>query len=671
MNWFKREILYAGTDSGMQDIIKNRIFYANCLILFLIPLLTALSLVQIASGVMEAATETLVLLPVPIVSFILNRLGLHKYGRLFLLYGVALYLSLSFYYFNLQFIAQGIDPGLMRLPTTKLHLWPVIVGTAVIFDFKRERTFFNITLLGMFLNYLFFDNIQALLGLPVSELPFKDPSLLKYNISTTATSFIILFELYLLVSITQKFEKSIVEQKEQLKVKSEESDHQRAELEKQQANLLNALNETEKIISHVVDSGNYSLRMDTADHTGEWRKLGDSINSLFESLLKPFQELDRIVNHLADGNLKERYQIESKGEVLQLSTNLNKALGKVSELITDIVDQAEKIKSIAHVSNENSEQVTLQINEMSQVISEISVGAGNQVMQVNNTSGLVENIMNSSSQISKQAESVNSASSSGVDKSKNGVDTIEKVGDSFQDVLMYFDKSTTSINNLSKYSSEISGILSLIQSIASQTNLLALNAAIEAAQAGDAGKGFSVISDEIRKLAEQSQQSVKEIEELVGNVQKSAAETSTFIADMNGVVKESEGSVRNAQESFSEILSSYNTTFDISNDIVKSTQKQAQDVKQIVSLIEQIVVISEETAAGAEEAATSAKHVSDIMQSYHDLSYDISQIAEELTEKTGKFSLKEKPHENPKSNGVITNELNGIQDIDSGTLTQN
>ncbi len=655
MNWFQREILYAGTNSSMEDIIKNRIFYANCLILFLIPLLTVLSLVQITSGVMEAAAETLLLLPVPVVSFILNRLGLHKYARLFLLFGVALYLSLSFYYFNLQFIAQGVDPGMMRLPTTKIHLWPVIVGTAVIFDFKRERTFFNITLIGIFLNYLFFDNIQALLGLPVSELPFEDPSLLKYNISTTATAFIILFELYLLVSVNQKFEQNIVEQKEQLKVKSDESDLQRLELEMQQTNLLNAVNETEQIISHVVESGNYSLRMDTESHTGEWKKLGQSINDLFESLLKPFQEIDRIVNHLASGDLKERFQLESKGEVLQLSENLNKALDNVSDLITDIVDQAENIKSIAHVSNENSEQVSLQISEMSAVISEISSGAGNQVMQVNNTSALVENIMNSSGQISNQAESINGASSNGVERSKSGVDTISKVGESFTDILQFFEKSAESINDLSKYSSEISGILSIIQRIASQTNLLALNAAIEAAQAGEAGQGFSVISDEIRKLAEQSQSSAKDIEKLVMNVQKSASETSQFIADMNGVVKESADSVVNAQISFNEILDSYNATFDMSNDIVKSTQKQTDDIKQIVSLIEQIVVISEETAAGSEQAATSAKHVADIMKSYHDLSYDISQIAEDLTNKTGKFSLKEKTY--TKRSGIKADEL--------------
>ncbi len=642
MNWFKREILYAGTNSGMEDIVKNRIFYSNCLIIFLFPLLTILSVVQIVSGVAEAAIETLSLIPVLVISFALIRIGQHMYGRLFLLFGVALYLILSFYYFNLQFVAKGIDPGIMRLPTTKLHLWPVIVGTAVIFDFKRERFFFNVTLIGLFLCYLFFDQIQSVLGLPVSELPFKDPSMLKYNISTTATSFIILFELYLLVSINLKFERNILEQKEQLELKSSESDSQRLELEKQQENLLSAVNETQEIINHVVESGNYSIRMEANSQTGEWKKLGESINALFESLLIPFAELDRIVGHLSKGDLTERFSKESKGEITELANNLNSALDNVSNLITDIVDQAERIKSIAHTSNENSEKVNLQITEMSQVISEISGGAGSQVMQVNDTSALVENIMTASRQISEQANTINGASESGVNKSKGGVETIEKVGTGMKDILHFFEKSTESINDLSKYSSEISGILSIIQSIASQTNLLALNASIEAAQAGDAGKGFAVIASEIRKLAEQSQNSAKEIEQLVLNVQKSATDTSKFIADMNGVVKESDSSVKDAQSSFNEILGSYNETLNMSNDIVISTKKQTDDIKQIVSLIEQIVVISEQTAAGSEQAATSAKHVSDIMQSYSDLSYDISQIAEELTGKTGRFTLKKK-----------------------------
>ena len=642
MNFFKREILYAGTHMPMENIIKNRIFYANCLIIFLFPLLALQSTVQIVSGVPDAAVETLSLIPVPVISFILIRVGLHNYGRLFLLFGVVLYLILSFYFFNLKFIAEGVDAGIMRLPTTKLHLWPVMIGTAIIFDFKREKLFFNITLVGIFLCYLFFDEIQGLLGLPVSELPFENPSLLKYNISSTASSFIILFELYLLVSINLKFERNILDQKEKLMIKSAESDSQRVELERQQENLLGAVNETQEIINHVVESGNYSIRMTTEAQTGEWKKLSEAINALFDSLLVPFGEINRIVNHLSKGDLKERYNKDGRGEVMELANNLNKALDNVSDVISDIIEQAERIRSISHVSNENSEKVNLQIQEMSQTIAEISSGAGSQVMQVNDTSSLVESIMKFSGEISDQAEIINTTSSSGLDKSKSGVETIGKVGTSILDILKFFEKSTESINDLSKYSSEISGILSIIQSIASQTNLLALNAAIEAAQAGDAGKGFSVIAYEIRKLAEQSQDSAKDIERLVANVQKSAGETNKFITDMNIVVKESEQSVQEAQTSFNEILTSYNETFNMSNTIVQSTQKQTEDIRQIVSLIEQIVVISEQTAAGAEEAATSAKHVSDVMGSYQNLSQDISRIADELMVKSGRFTLKEK-----------------------------
>lgn len=642
MNFFQREILYAGTHSPMEDIIKNRIFYANCLIIFLFPLLAILSAVQIFSGVPESAIETLSLIPVPVISFILIRTGFHTYGRLFLLFGVAIYLILSFYYFNQQFIAQGVDPGMMRLPTTKLHLWPVIIGTAVIFDFKRERVFFNITLIGLFLCYLFFEETQTLLGLPVSELPFKDPSLLKYNIATTATSFIIIFELYLLVSINLKFERNILEQTAALEVKSTESDAQRLELERQQENLFKAIGETEEIITHVVESGNYGIRMETRSQTGEWKKLGESINALFDSMMVPFQELHRIIAHLSRGDLKERYDQEARGEIQQLAFNLNKALDNVSELIADIVEQTERIRNISHVSNENSEKVNLQISEMSQAISEISSGAASQVNQVNETSSLIENIMQFSDEISGQAKGINAASSTGVDKSKKGVETIGKVGTSIHDILEFFAKSTESIDELSKYSAEISGILSIIQSIASQTNLLALNAAIEAAQAGDAGQGFSVIADEIRKLAEQSQSSVKDIEKLIDNVQKSAGDTSKFITDMNQVVAEGEQSTKEAQTSFNEILSSYDETLRMSSTIVQSTQKQSEDVRQVVSLIEQIVVISEQTAAGAEEAATSAKHVTDVMSSYQQLSEDISNIADDLMVRTGKFSLKKK-----------------------------
>jgi len=625
----------------MPEIIKNRIFYANCLIIFLFPLLLILSIVQLSSGVKDAATETLFLLPVPAISFILIKLGYYKYGRLTLLFGVVFYLIFSFYYFNLQYIKNGVDPGIMRFPTTKSHLLPVMIGTAIIFDFTRERLYFNVTLIGIFLCYVFFSEIQALLGMPISELPFKETSLVKYNIANTASTVIILFELYLIVFINLKFEKNILEEKTKVEDKSLEAEMRKKELEMEQDNLLRTAQETDEILTEVVESGNFNIKMDTSDQTGQWKALEESINKLFESILVPFEELNRVVDNLSDGNLRERYSLEAKGEILKVSQNLNNALDNVSELIADISSRSEEIRTISKVSQENSEKVNNMVEEMEQTIGEISKGAASQVHQINTTSSLIETILESTNAVSTQATSINSSSSLGVESSKEGVVMIKSVGKSMQDILQFFEKSSESINDLSKYSIEISGILSIIQEIASQTNLLALNAAIEAAQAGEAGRGFSVIATEIRRLAEQSQDSVKEIEKLVMNVQQSARSTHDFITDMNEVVKDGEESADKALSSFERILTNYNETFSLSDQISKSTQKQANDVRQIVKSIEQVVVVSEQTAAGAEEAATSATHVSDVMNDYHTISKDISVIADMLTQKTGKFKLKE------------------------------
>lgn len=623
----------------MVDIIRIRIFYANSLILFLFPLLLGLSAVQIASGLEEAAMETAILLPVPLISFILIKLGYYKYGRLALLFGVVFYLIFSFYYFNLQFIAKGIDPGIMRIPTTKSHLLPVLIGTAIIFDFTRERLYFNITLIGIFLCYVFFDEIQAMLGLPISELPFKDISLSKFNMANTATVIIILFELYLIVSINLRFERNILKQKEQVEEKSAESEMRKKELEMEQDNLLRTAQEMDEVIKEVTQSGNFGIRMDTSDQVGQWKSLEESINALFDSILVPFKELNRVVNHLASGNLTQRYSEEAHGEILEVAKNLNQALDNVTDLIADISGQSDKIKKISDISQENSQKVNLQVAEMSQTIGEISKGAANQVHQINNTSSLIENILESTDLVTTQASSINQSSSVGVKNGQEGVEMINAVGKSMADILAFFGKSSASIDDLSKYSTEISGILSIIQEIASQTNLLALNAAIEAAQAGDAGRGFSVIASEIRRLAEQSQESVKEIEKLVMNVQKSAQSTHNFINEMNSVVKDGEQSAGKAKSSFEQILTNYKATLGLSDEIAKSTARQTEDVRQIVKSIEQVVVISEQTAAGAEEAATSATQVSDVMQDYHTISIDISEIADKLTQKTGKFVL--------------------------------
>lgn len=635
------KLLYAGTTLDTEEAIRSRVYYTNCLVVFAIPIIAILSLALVIAGLNEVALEALIALPIFIIGYGLNYFGLHRYGRLFLVFGLVIYEIFTFYYFNLVYIEQGLDAGIMRVQVNKIYLWPVIIGTAVVFDLKSERRMFNIALIGSLLGYLMFEDIQSFLGLPVSELPYQNPSMESFNIASRTVAALIVFELYLIVNIHRKFEKKIFEQTTDLELKSQEVEAQSRFLEDQNEHLVKAIDETNLMIKEVVESGNFVLRMDVSEQKGQWKELAISVNALFDSLIEPFAELNRVLNHLSSGNLTQRFEVDGRGELRALANNLNSALDNISALIRDIAGQSEKIREISSASKESSELVNDQITEISQAISEISKGAGAQVVQVNDTSLLIENIRKTSTQIDQQVSAINKTSSEGVSISQQGEETIRLVGQSMNEIISFFQKSSQSINDLTTNSHEIAKILNIIEEIATQTNLLALNAAIEAAQAGDYGRGFSVIASEIRQLAEQSRDSVKQIEALVVNVQKSASTTHKFITDMDGVVKTGERNASDAQQSFSNMVESYHQTFEMSEHIASSTQRQTQDVTEIAGLIEQIVVISEQTSAGAEEAAVSARQVSEVVNNYRGISQDISVIADDLSAKTGRFTLTE------------------------------
>lgn len=645
-----QKLLYAGTSLEMEEAIKSRVYYTNCLVVFAIPIVAALSLALILSGLGEVALEAVFVLPVFVIGYALNWSGWHRAGRVFLVFGMVCYEVFTFYYFNLLYIEQGIDAGIMRVQVNKIYLWPVIIGTAVIFDLQRERKLFNFTLIGSLLCYVFFESIQSLLGLPVHELPYEQTEMDSFNIAARTVAAIIVFELYLIVNIHQKFEKKISEQTRIAESKNEEVNRQNVVLEEAHLRLGHTIDETNRLIKEVVESGNYSLRMDVAKQNGQWSDLATSINALFESLVAPFSELNRVINQMANGNLTERFRMECRGEVARLGENLNNALENVSDLLDEINDQSQNIRKVAVISQENSDNVNRQVVEIAQTMSEISAGAANQVTQVSATSELVENIRQFSGQIDGQAATINRTASEGVKICQTGTQTIEQVGDSMHEILNYFEKSRASIQELGTNSAEISKILGIIEVIVSQTNLLSLNAAIEAAQAGDAGRGFSVIASEIRQLAEQSRASVKQIEALVANVQQSASTTEQLITDMNSVVQAGGTHTTEAKKSFAAMASSYEETFRLSNEIAQSTNRQHSDVHEIASRIEKIVVITEETAAGAEQAATSTQQVSSLMQRYHGIAADVTRIADELTKNTERFVMEgeePKKDENP------------------------
>ncbi len=420
---------------------------------------------------------------------------------------------------------------------------------------------------------------------------------------------------------------------------TEQVNKQNEELQKERDNLRVAVEETNFVINEAVESGNFNARIDLNNKAGEWKALGESINQLFDSILIPFNEINRIVNHLAEGDLTQRYSQEAKGDAALLAENLNKALDILSKLLKDIIEHAEYIESASQEMLLTSEEMSVSSGEIASSIAEMSRGAGEQVTKVDEVSNLVEGILESSNEMGHQAESINHNAGQGVQKSQQGLELISRVDESMGGLILTSKRSKSSMDSLSDRSKEISSVLRIIREIASQTNLLALNAAIEAAQAGDAGRGFAVVAEEIRKLAENSKASTQEIQKLIAEIQSETKTTAELIAEMSNNVSDGEDASRNASEAFKELAGLYDQTLQLSEKIVQSTRQQTEQTSRIVGHTESVVVIAEQTAAGSEEIASSSAELSSGMENYTSKSKQVLDIIEELRMKVGQFKI--------------------------------
>ncbi len=405
-------------------------------------------------------------------------------------------------------------------------------------------------------------------------------------------------------------------------------------------NLENVINETKNVVKEAGGEGNLGSRVNVSSKDGAWEELSISINDLLKSVGTPILEVNKVLDAMALGNLTKRYEAEAKGDILNLKNNLNKALVNLNSFLSTISRNAKIVDESSVEMKQGSEEMATNTSEIASAISEMSLGSQTQVAKVDESSGLVEDILNSSNEMGKKAEEINVAAKEGVGSSESGSRMVTNVVESMQNISLYAEKTNESIDILKDRSEQITRILGVIGDIAAQTNLLALNAAIEAAQAGEAGRGFAVVAEEIRKLAEDSRQSAKEIENLVHGVQNDTQQAATVIKTMLTSVKTGESVSGEVSKAFEKITTSSHKTLNHSEEILSRAKEQLSKIDQVVTITEGIVVIAEQTATGTEEMASSASELSSGMGNYNQKAEELSRVASELKSGISKFQLR-------------------------------
>ncbi len=407
-------------------------------------------------------------------------------------------------------------------------------------------------------------------------------------------------------------------------------------------NLQQVMSEMDYAVGKALNDGDLRARVGEDQKEGAWQKLAGSINLLFASISKPLIKLGEVIAALADGDLTSQYAGESKGQVKEVTDAVNSALSNLNNLIHQILDASGAVEAASEVMILNAVELDSTTNEIAQSISEMSNGAQTQLSKVDESSTLLEKLLSKARETGLKSKTINAAATKGSEDSSKGNEMLKEVVEAIQSISEFSKETGTSMGALQDRSKEIAQVLSTISEIASQTNLLSLNAAIEAAQAGELGRGFAVVAEEIRKLAEESREAAKRIEQLISDVQTDINNTADNLGTMQRSVDRGVAASENASASFQEMAASSQQTLHQSQEIMRSAEEQVSDLENVVSLTEAVVVVAEETATGTEQAAASSTEFATGMANYRKKSEELKEVALKLKKEVEAFTLRGK-----------------------------
>jgi PAS domain S-box-containing protein len=307
-----------------------------------------------------------------------------------------------------------------------------------------------------------------------------------------------------------------------------------------------------------------------------------------ESLQRNLNEFLLMVSSISEGDLTKRGN-EGEDTLGKVIVSVNKMLDHFSTMLTEVKQIGLSVSSSA--------------TEILAAAEQIAVGSQRQADEVTNTSSAVEEMAASMNQVSRNAEASADAARRALEMAGHGDKSARDTSEAMARIDSAVQQTAQKMRLLAARSSEISEIMDLIDDVAAQTNLLALNAAIEAAHAGEAGLGFSVVADEIRKLAERSARATKDVGNLIKSIQ---SETSEALTAMEIGMKEVRGGSQlasQASRALQDISEAVRQSSELIEEISAASEEQARVTSNVAEAMQTISSITLETSAGAHETA--------------------------------------------------------------------
>lgn len=361
---------------------------------------------------------------------------------------------------------------------------------------------------------------------------------------------------------------------------------------------------------------------------------------LANSFSRSIRQVMERMKIIAEGKLNlEPMAIEGGGEMAELADATNSMQNQLKSVIFSIKETATTLAQYSEELSQSANEVQSGSEQVALTMQELSIGTENQAHSASDLAANMDAFGLEFTRVTERGQEAADISNGIVELAGKGAELMDTSSHQMNKINAIVFEAVEKMEKLDKETREISKLISLIQSVADQTNLLALNAAIEAARAGEHGRGFAVVADEVRKLSEQVAVNVKEITGFVEKIQEESLQVSDSLQQGYKEVTQGTEQINETSDTFKTIDSSLNSVVQNINEITGNLRTLTDTASEMNVSIGEIASVSEESAAGVEETSAASQQINSTMEEMAANSAQIASEAEVLNTMVGLFQL--------------------------------
>ncbi|HEX2866241.1 MAG TPA: methyl-accepting chemotaxis protein [Ignavibacteriales bacterium] len=372
------------------------------------------------------------------------------------------------------------------------------------------------------------------------------------------------------------------------------------------------INETQLLTDAAIE-GNLTHRGNKDRFEGGYSQIVEGINRTLDAVLMPIKEGFEVLSQMAKGDLSARVRRDYKGNHRMIKNSINELGESMRQALSEVQEAVQATASAATQISSSSEQMAAGAHEQSQQATEVA--------------GAIEQMTRTIFETTKDVTEALKIARDASQAAENGVAKVDDTKKGMERIFSSSHQTAEVIASLTNKTEQIGEITQVIDDIADQTNLLALNAAIEAARAGEQGRGFAVVADEVRKLAERTTKATKEIAETIKAIQNEAKMADFSMNEAKALVEEGMKLTEEVDVVLKDIFTGADKSAGIINQVAAASEEESSAAEQISRNIEGISSVTQQSAAGTEQIARAAE--------------DLNRLTVNLQELVSRFKLDE------------------------------